>query len=168
MWFEKWLPFVDIRVWQQELLLIETSIGCQWWWGRIRALFYHSPPAVVDRRPIFPPTIVISHNWLKTAITFRPCLSALRVFGTDMFYSRTVECPTVHSLRSFWGDGGRTWQLHPCFCRIFDQKNIKISKATVDSGWRKATKLEIRFVKALALLGHLFFPWVSSLARGQW
>ena len=59
MWFEKWLPFVDIRVWQQELLLIETSIGCQWWWGRIRALFYHSPPAVVDRRPIFPTTIVI-------------------------------------------------------------------------------------------------------------
>ena len=46
MWFEKWLPFVDIRVWQQELLLIETSIGCQWWWGRIRGLFYHSAPAV--------------------------------------------------------------------------------------------------------------------------
>ena len=58
MWFEKWLSFVDIRGWQQELLLIETSIGCQWWWGRIRVLFYHSehlrsPP------PIFPPDLVI-------------------------------------------------------------------------------------------------------------
>ena len=58
MWFEKWLSFVDIRGWQQELLLIETSIGCQGWWGRIRVLFYHSehlrsPP------PIFPPALVI-------------------------------------------------------------------------------------------------------------
>ena len=42
MWFEKWKQFVDIRVWQHELLLIETSIQCQWWWGRIRGEFYHS------------------------------------------------------------------------------------------------------------------------------
>ena len=56
MWFEKWRPFVDIRVWQQELLLIETSIGCQCWWGRIRGLFYHSPPAPP---PIFPTTLLI-------------------------------------------------------------------------------------------------------------
>ena len=50
MWFEKWKQFVDIRVWQQELLLIETSIQCQWWWGRIRGQFYHSDRCGFNRK----------------------------------------------------------------------------------------------------------------------
>ena len=50
MWFEKWKQFVDIRVWQHELLLIETSIQCQWWWGRIRGEFYHSDRCGFNQR----------------------------------------------------------------------------------------------------------------------